>query len=311
MFARKKRPFNGELCQRLEVNTFGAIMQLSSPREWGRRPSVLFALLLAVLAGCASPQKTVVHAPPPTYKPPVPQPKKTPPQPRVKETLPKPKPKKEVSKPKPKRYQSGVASWYGRRFHGRRTANGERYNMNAMTAAHRKLPFGTWVRVERLDNGRQVVVRINDRGPFIKGRVIDLSRAAARRLGILGAGVASVRIIPLQKGAGRKSKSKRVTRYIKSSPADRSSPSKRVGQSDRKTRWYVYVGKFRKREIASRFANRMRKGHLATRVVPSWHQVPKYFHVHIKGFPRKKRAVDLVARLKREGYNAYIVKGHD
>ena len=89
---------------------------------------------------------------------------------------------------------SGIASWYGRPFHGRRTASGERYNMNAMTAAHRTLPFGTWVRVERRDNGRRVQVRINDRGPFIKGRVIDLSREAARRLGIQGKGVVPVRL---------------------------------------------------------------------------------------------------------------------
>ena len=89
---------------------------------------------------------------------------------------------------------SGIASWYGHPFHGRRTASGERYNMNAMTAAHRTLPFGAWVRVERRDNGRRVQVRINDRGPFTKGRVIDLSREAARRLGIQGKGVVPVRL---------------------------------------------------------------------------------------------------------------------
>ena len=82
--------------------------------------------------------------------------------------------------------QSGIASWYGGKFHGRKTANGERFNTNAMTAAHKTLPFGTRVRVTNNRNGRSVVVRINDRGPFVRGRVIDLSRASAHALGLDG-----------------------------------------------------------------------------------------------------------------------------
>ncbi|TRD12359.1 septal ring lytic transglycosylase RlpA family protein [Erythrobacter insulae] len=89
---------------------------------------------------------------------------------------------------------TGVASYYGRRFHGRLTANGERFNMNAMTAAHKTLPFGTKVRVINARNGRSVVVRINDRGPFIRGRTIDLSRGAARKLGMISRGHASVKM---------------------------------------------------------------------------------------------------------------------
>jgi rare lipoprotein A len=88
----------------------------------------------------------------------------------------------------------GIASWYGPKFHGRRTANGERYNMHGLTAAHRTLPFGTWVEVTNLDNGRRVVVRINDRGPFVKGRVIDLSLGAARQLELVGPGTARVEL---------------------------------------------------------------------------------------------------------------------
>lgn len=90
--------------------------------------------------------------------------------------------------------QRGQASWYGPGFHGRRTANGERFNQNAMTAAHRTLPFGTQVRVTNLNNGRSAIVRINDRGPFIGGRVIDLSRGAASAIGMLGSGVAPVQV---------------------------------------------------------------------------------------------------------------------
>lgn len=88
----------------------------------------------------------------------------------------------------------GAASYYGKRFHGRRTANGERFNMNALTAAHRSLPFGTKVKVTNKQNGKSVVVRINDRGPFIKGRQIDLSRGAAAKIGMLDAGVAKVQL---------------------------------------------------------------------------------------------------------------------
>ena len=88
----------------------------------------------------------------------------------------------------------GQASWYGPGFHGRRTANGEIYNQNAMTAAHRHLRFGTRVRVTNLNNGRSVVVRINDRGPYAKGRVIDVSAAAARSLGMIRSGVAPVKV---------------------------------------------------------------------------------------------------------------------
>lgn len=94
--------------------------------------------------------------------------------------------------------QQGPASWYGNPFHGRKTANGETYNMNEMTAAHKELPLGTRVEVTNLSNGRKVVVRINDRGPFHGNRVLDLSRAAAQELGTLNAGVAQVQIRALQ-----------------------------------------------------------------------------------------------------------------
>jgi peptidoglycan lytic transglycosylase len=90
--------------------------------------------------------------------------------------------------------EQGIASWYGHPYHGRPTSSGEIYNMYDMTAAHRTLPFGTQVRVHDLDNGRDVSVRINDRGPFVNGRIIDLSYAAAKAMGMLGAGTAMVRL---------------------------------------------------------------------------------------------------------------------
>ena len=92
-------------------------------------------------------------------------------------------------------HERGQASWYGPRFHGRRTANGERYDMHSFTAAHPTLPFGTLVRVRSLVTGREVDVRINDRGPFSAGRIIDVSRAAADALGMLGLGVKDVLLL--------------------------------------------------------------------------------------------------------------------
>jgi rare lipoprotein A len=96
----------------------------------------------------------------------------------------------------------GLASWYGRPYHGRRSASGEIYNMNAQTAAHRTLPFQTWVRVTNLENKRVTNVRINDRGPFIEGRIIDLSRAAAEAINMVGTGTALVRVEVVQTAPG-------------------------------------------------------------------------------------------------------------
>jgi len=90
--------------------------------------------------------------------------------------------------------QTGIASWYGADFHGKKTSNGEIYDMHAMTAAHKTLPLGVYVRIQNRDNGRETVVRVNDRGPFVKGRVIDLSYSAAKVLGVDIAGTAPVRI---------------------------------------------------------------------------------------------------------------------
>jgi rare lipoprotein A (peptidoglycan hydrolase) len=105
-----------------------------------------------------------------------------------------------VSTPLPSHSQPsrvGVASWYGPGFHGQPTASGEIYNQNALTAAHRTLPLGTRVEVTNLSNGKSVQVRINDRGPYIRGRSIDLSHGAARKLGMVKKGVSKVRIKPL------------------------------------------------------------------------------------------------------------------
>ena len=94
----------------------------------------------------------------------------------------------------PTQVETGLASWYGRRFHGKLTASGEIFNQEKFTAAHRTLPWGSRVKVTNLSNGKSVEVRINDRGPFVKGRIIDVSRAAARVLGIVKSGITIVRV---------------------------------------------------------------------------------------------------------------------
>lgn len=95
----------------------------------------------------------------------------------------------------------GTASWYGRKFHGRRTSSGERYDMYAMTAAHTTLPLPSYVKIRNLDNNRQIIVRVNDRGPFLHKRLIDLSYAAAYKLGVVKTGTARVEVIAVGPGA--------------------------------------------------------------------------------------------------------------
>ena len=130
-------------------------------------------ILVALAAGCAR-----THKAPPTAAP---APAVSP---QVARALP----------PEPRALQTGKASWYGDAHHGRKTASGETFDMNALTAAHRTLPLGTRVLVTNLANGRSIEVRINDRGPVVSDRIIDLSFAAARALGGVGAGVFRVRI---------------------------------------------------------------------------------------------------------------------
>ncbi len=135
-----------------------------------RRALAISALTLAglTLAGCAKKHPRAAHLPPP------------PPTPRVAAEI--------------QDGETGLASWYGHPYHGRPAANGEIYDMESFTAAHRTLPFGTWVRVVNLTNDKTVDVRITDRGPFVENRIIDLSHAAAGAIGLIGPGVARVRL---------------------------------------------------------------------------------------------------------------------
>ncbi len=137
----------------------------------------------------------------------------------------------------------GVASWYGKKFHGRSTASGEIYNMRAMTAAHKTLPLQTMVEVTGLDTGRKVVVRINDRGPFVADRIIDLSYASARRLRIMEKGTARVRVVALARGR----------------PGKRGASPVAVGPAPDFTRgrFWIQVGAFGLSENAERLRGRL------------------------------------------------------
>ncbi len=140
--------------------------------------------------------------------------------------------------------QEGLASWYGGKFQGRQTANGEIFDTNKFTAAHKTLAFGTVVKVTNLENGKSTVVRINDRGPFIPGRIIDLSRAAAAAIGLAGKGVAKVRVEELPPDS---SEAAGIT--VARSPAIYS----------------IQVAAFRSREYAERSLERLRdKGFTGT-----------------------------------------------
>ncbi|MDG5768152.1 septal ring lytic transglycosylase RlpA family protein [Balneolales bacterium ANBcel1] len=171
----------------------------------------------------------------------------------------------------------GEASWYGPGFHGKKTANGEIYNQNELTAAHRTLPFNTVVRVVNLNNNKSVTVRINDRGPYARGRIIDLSREAARKIDMLDSGIAPVRLVlvssekPIRtRGPGnirREEFTIQLASFNSRPEAEAYSSQVRgsrvtTGQVDGRQVYRVYFGRYRSSGEASRDLNRLkRRGH--------------------------------------------------
>ena len=134
-------------------------------------------------------------------------------------------------------FERGGASWYGIQFHQRKTANGERFDMTAMTAAHRTLPFNTRVCVRSLVNGREVMVRINDRGPYASGRIIDLSRAAADSLGMLGLGIKQVALSIMDKNGTRCGDAVLDPDALDAPPPEAAAPARPAGKTPpRRTR---------------------------------------------------------------------------
>jgi rare lipoprotein A len=182
-----------------------------------------------------------------------------------------------VATPRVGAQEEGIASWYGHPYHGRASSSGEIYDMEQLTAAHRTLPFGTKVGVRNLDNGLRVNVRINDRGPFVDGRIIDLSRAAARKIGMLRPGIAKVRIhvlalpeeetpgyFAVQVGAFRnRGNAERRRREIEK----RYGPARLERRDARPPVWRVLVGRSATEEEAAVLAEQMRSENVHAFVV--------------------------------------------
>ncbi|HYB21101.1 MAG TPA: septal ring lytic transglycosylase RlpA family protein [Thermodesulfobacteriota bacterium] len=215
-----------------------------------RRIKKLLPFLILLVAGCA-PTKPVLYRPP--------------------------EPGKEF------RYREvGLASWYGEDFHGRRTANGEIYDMYAMTAAHRTLPFNIRVRVTNLENGKKADFRINDRGPFVSGRIIDLSKSGARELGILDPGTAKVAVEATGWVAG-------------SSPAWEGV-------------YAIQVGSFAEKENAYRFREDLARKQSHVHVVLWESNTKKYYRVRLGSFRTEEEARRYFEGLKRDHPNGFIVR---
>ena len=234
----------------------------AAPLGASRTPPVLLALLACFLfAACGGKRSTKIKLPPPIN-------------PRVGWT------------------QTGLASWYGPPYHGRQAANGEIYDMNKLTAAHKRLPFDSWLSVKNLSNGKTTQVRITDRGPFVGKRIIDLSKAAAEEIDMLGSGVAKVRLtlIPPPRGDGR-----RANAASSSKPPDQ----KQAGRFD------VQIGLFERRGNAAALASKARKkGHRAT-VQEFGNGGSRRYRVLVAG-GNSRQANNRLRRLKRQGFEGFL-----
>ena len=176
--------------------------------------------------------------------------------------------------------EDGTASWYGPGFHGKRTANGERYDMHGMTAAHKLLPFGTKVRVTNLENGKSIVVRINDRGPFSGDRVIDLTRAGAEKIGMLAKGTARVQL-------------------------ETQGQVKGLQDGDLSGSFYVQVGAFANKSNAEALAANIRRPGRGARVV--WAEQVSLWRVQAGPFASLRKAEEGTDALGIEFPDAFMV----
>jgi len=201
--------------------------------------------------------------------------------------------------------ETGIASWYGPNFHGHQTANGERYDMHAMSAAHKTLPMPTLVRVTNLENGRQIVVRVNDRGPFVKNRVIDLSYAAAKALGYDNKGTARVHVQALEgpgNGNYAKAPAPRPVTVPPSLPRAVSAPAGPSGQM------YVQLGAFASPDNAERLQRSLQRNYPGVRIFEPNALRPRIYRVRIGPVESVKRVEELMLSLQNDGYaNAIVV----
>lgn len=190
--------------------------------------------------------------------------------------------------------EEGLASWYGADFHGKPTSCGEPYDMWAMTAAHKTLPLGTYVKVTNLQNGRSVVLRINDRGPFVGARIIDLSCRAAQELGSYGKGLAKVRVEVVQSASEFKVGQ---DTYWKVDPL----PSFRYGQ------FTIQIGAFRDQTNANRLRDQMARGREA-RITQAANKNDGLYRVQVGAYQDIMIAKQDMERLKTSGFpDAFVL----
>ncbi len=175
--------------------------------------------------------------------------------------------------------ENGYASWYGDPYHGRRAANGEIYDKNQLTAAHLTLPFGTWTKVTNLENNRSVEVRITDRGPFVKGRILDLSQEAARQIRMIGPGIALVRLEVMA-----------------------------VGESPGTGSYAVQVGAFRERATAEQLQRTLQARYGSAFIEPHENSDGMFFRVRVGPKPSVLEARRLAAQLGNENLPTFVVR---
>jgi peptidoglycan lytic transglycosylase len=233
------------------------------PASWFFLAVLAASVLLA--AGCAHRTSTTLPPAPTPQQQPVPPPPVSPPAPEAQPSVPG------------EYVEEGVASWYGDPFNGHRTSDGEVYDMYQFTAAHRTLPFGSMVRVTNLSNGRQIDVRINDRGPFVASRIIDLSFSAARAIGMIGPGTAPVRLEVV------------------------SGPNPQVGI------FGVQVGAFRSQANAERLQADLAARYSPVAVLPYESPNGPFYRVRVGRLPSEDAAQQLAAQLRADGHFATFV----
>lgn len=194
--------------------------------------------------------------------------------------------------------QRGIASWYGKDFHGRPTANGERYDMYGRTAAHKTLPFNTYVQVTNLKNGKRTVVRINDRGPFVRGRIIDLTLTSASELGMVEDGVVPVKIVAL--GYARKTREAGKLVRVYEKPASYLSGD-----------FTIQVGAFTDRENALRLHGSLSRKYRSATVNIFDRGTQRFYRVRVGKYPRLDQAEAAAKRLREQGYPSSIAVASD
>ena len=186
-----------------------------------------------------------------------------------------------------------TVSWYGPGFHGKRTASGEKYNMDAMTCAHKSMPFGNRLRIVNPENGRSVTVTVNDRGPFVRGRDIDLSRAAASQLDIVNKGTARVKVFYLDRDM-------RYASYIKDGRVEGRSPV--ASASSKPGPFTIQVASFRERDNAEYLKKGLELVHDRVYMMEKWIDGTRYYRVRVGKFGSESKALSYAKKLAFEGY---------